>query len=67
MCPMPPFPHLFKDRLVVVDVVDAHYDLGGVTEGIGSVCRVVISGGNVEDVLGATQDRRGAPAQFDDA
>ena len=59
--------HLLEHRLVVVDVVDPHDDLGGAAERIRPAGRVVIGGGDVEDVLQPSEPRRRTPAQLDDA
>lgn len=61
------FSHLLKDRLVVVDVIDSHDDLGGAAERVWSSRRVVIGGGNIENVLGPSEPRRWTPPQLDDA
>ena len=59
--------HLPEDRLVVVDVVDPHDDLGGAAERERAAGRVVVRGRDVEDVLRSSQPGGGAPPQLDDA
>lgn len=59
--------HLLEHRLVVVDVIDSHDDLGGAAERIWPAGRVVVRRGDVEDVLRPPEPGRGAPAQLDDA
>ena len=58
--------HLIEDGLVVVDVVDAHDDLGRATEGQGPAGVVVVGRRDVEDVLGPAESGRRAAAQLDD-
>lgn len=62
-----PWTHVSEDRLVVVDVVDAHDDLSGAAEGVRSPGGVVVRGRDVEDVLRPPESGRGAPPQLDDA
>lgn len=59
--------HLVEERLVVVDVVDADDDLGGAAERVRAARRVVVSGGDVENVLRSPKPGGGAPSQLDDA
>lgn len=60
-------PHLLEDRLVVVDVVDSHHDLGGAAERERAAGRIVVRGGDVEHVLGPSEPGGGTPPQLDDA
>lgn len=59
--------HLLEDGLVVVDVVDSHDDLGGAAERVRAAGRVVVRGGDVEDVLRPPEPGGRAPPQLDDA
>lgn len=56
-----------EERLVVVDVVDADDDLGGAAERVRAARRVVVGGGDVENVLRSPEPGGGAPSQLDDA
>lgn len=62
-----PTGHLVEQRLVVVDVVDPHDDLGGAAERVRPPRRVVVRGRDVEDVARPPEPRGGAPPQLDDA
>lgn len=64
---MDDFRHLFKHRLVVVDVVDSNNDLSRAAEWVRPTRRIIISGGDVEDVLRPPQPRRRTSAQLNDA
>lgn len=56
-----------EERLVVVDVVDADDDLGGAAERVWAAGRVIVGGGDVEDVLRSPEPGGGASSQLDDA
>lgn len=61
------FTHLLEDRFVVVDVVDSYDDLGRAAQRVRSTRRVVIRGGDVENVLRSPEPGRRTPPQLDDA
>lgn len=61
------FTHLLEDGLVVVDVVDSYDDLRRAAERIRTAGRVIVRGGDVEDVLWSSQSGRWTPPELDDA
>lgn len=59
--------YLLEDGFVVVDVVDSYNDLGGAAQRVRAPGRVVVRGGDVENVPGSSEPRRRTPAELDDA